>query len=270
MQNNFEYSVCADGTAEEVRQVNDVAWLRVSDKPCLAPDELHLWRGSVDIVQSCEAGLLAMLSQDERARVGRFRLAPDRQRSLLARAMLRDILSSYLDCDPQQLRFTATAQGKPLLDSSVHASTGVRFSVSHSGGVVLLAFANQCDVGVDVERIRDDVEATAIAERYFAEAEAAELRGMAAADRVRAFFRIWTRKEAYLKARGTGISGGLGRFRVSVTPDMAELLSDEDHPAEASNWHLQDVEPGPDYAAAVAVNRHGLAIRSFEWRKSLD
>ena len=152
-----------------------------------------------------------------------------------------------------------------MLDPDAHASAP-HFSVSHSGDIVLIAFARNHDVGVDVEAIRNDLDVIEIAQRFFAPGEVSELLGLPAASRVRAFFEGWTRKEAYLKARAEGIAYGLNRFAVTLRPgEPARLISDEHYPEEAASWRLYSVPLNPDYAAAAAIRSNDLCMRYWVW-----
>jgi 4'-phosphopantetheinyl transferase len=131
---------------------------------------------------------------------------------------------------------------------------------------VLFAFARGHEIGVDVEMIRNDLDMIEIAQRFFAPGEVAELLGLPAISRVKAFFDGWTRKEAYLKARAEGIGAGLNRFAVTLAPaEPARLISDDRYPEEVASWRLYDIPLGSDYAAATAIRNGSWSMRCWLW-----
>jgi 4'-phosphopantetheinyl transferase len=196
-----------------------------------------------------------LLSQAELERSARFRFEEDRQRYVYGRGLLRELAGSYLGAQPKHLEFSYTANGKPQL-TSASKDQGLSFNLSHSGARLLLAFAWNREVGVDVELVRRDVETVQIAQRYFSQAEQRELVALESAEQIPAFFRCWTRKEAYVKAVGGGLSLPLSQFDVALLPDEpAELLATRPDPAEAARWVLWNLDLGPDYAAALAVSQ---------------
>ncbi len=212
------------------------------------PDEVHVWHADLDRLP--EAVLAASLSADERERGRRFHFERDRRRFVTARGLLRLVLGRYLDMRPAGVRFGYGPRGKPFLASA----DGLRFNVSHSGGLALLAFAWRREVGVDVERLRPVPEAEDIAGRYFSPWEAAELRRLPKGERAAAFFRCWTRKEAFVKATGDGLSRPLDGFDVTVAPgEPARLLRVAGEPGAAGRFWIEDVSPGRGFAAALAV-----------------
>lgn len=240
-------------------------WLAAPSSLHLPDGELHILQADAMAFATHERMLTDLLSEAELEKANSFRQRPDRNRSILARAVLRDILGRYMETDPQGLQFLVTSHGKPVLNPDVHANAP-HFSVSHSGNVVLFAFARRHDVGVDVEAIRTDLDVIEIAQRFFAPSELDELLGLPATSRVRAFFDGWTRKEAYLKARGEGIGSGLDRFAVTMAPgEPARLISDDRYPEQVAQWCLCDIPFGSDYAAAVAIRNCALRTRHWEW-----
>jgi 4'-phosphopantetheinyl transferase len=187
---------------------------QMSSSPPLVPGEVLVWR----ILLGPEGGgpaEVGVLSDEERARADRFRRPRDRARSIVSRAALRELPSRYVGVAPAALRLTAGPHGKPVLASgSVTSSPG--FNVAHSGRVILIAFA-ACGVGVDVERFRNGVEIEDLARRYFVPGEVAAVHATSGVQRVETFFRIWTRKEAFLKAHGAGLSAPLDAFSTTTS-----------------------------------------------------
>lgn len=225
--------------------------------------EVHVWRVPLDCVPDELARLSELLAADERERAARFHFARDRDRFIVGRARLRQLLGRYLGKDPAAIEFRYGQAGKPEL-----AGHCPPFNVSHSDGLALIAIGGPGRVGVDIERIRPRGEADSFGS-FFAPAEVAALLALPRELRERAFFACWTRKEAYIKGRGDGLGFGLDRFEVSVSPDApASLLRVLDHPDEAARWELRSLDAAPDYAGALAVEGHDWQLRSFDWKSA--
>jgi 4'-phosphopantetheinyl transferase len=238
----------------------------IADGLALPEDEVHLWRGDLETIRGGETRWRELLSADELARAARFHFERDRQRFIAARALLRTILASYLTADARALRFSYSKKEKPSL-APPHDGSGVNFNISHSGGIALLAFARRREVGVDVEQIRRDSDLQAIARRFFSANEQTQLARLTDDERVDAFFRCWTRKEAYIKATGDGLSLPLSQFDVSLAPgDENALLATRPETSEAARWLLREVPSGPGYAAAICVRGQDWKLR--DWSKS--
>ncbi len=196
-----------------------------------------------------------LLSAAERARAGRFVLPRDRDRFVAGRSRLREILGGYLGIAAGAMEFRHGDWGRPEVD-------GLSFSLSHSGDRALLATARDVPVGADIEALHPvDPD---LARSVFAPDEQRAFAALPAAERVPAFFRGWTRKEAYLKARGTGLSTDLSSFEVSLGPDDPPRLL-RCASGEAGQWRLADVDLGPGLAGAVAARTGGRALR-LAWR----
>jgi 4'-phosphopantetheinyl transferase len=167
------------------------------------------------------------------------------------------LLSRYLQHAPNEFRFVYTPFGKPSLGATL------RFNVSHSHGLALFAFA-ATEIGVDLERIRPELAGQEIAQRFFAPEEAAALQELPPEQRFNAFFRCWTRKEAFIKAHGKGMSLPLNKFTVEFA-DSARLLSTAFDPAELDRWSLYGLEPGDEYAGAVAAEGKNHDLKLFDF-----
>jgi len=210
--------------------------------------ELHIWQAPLDLYQ-LDLDPSEFLSPDEKERMARFRFGTDSRNFLFCRSMLRLLLASYLGTSPAELCFAYSAHGKPSL--SVPADN-LQFNLSHSHGAVLYAFSRGTRIGVDVEHIRHDLNVEEIAARFFSPAEQIEI--AQSPDKYDAFFHCWTRKEAFVKARGEGLSCPLDSFDVSVSPDCDEVsLTTRPDRLEAQCWQLHSLNSFPGYAAAVAV-----------------
>jgi 4'-phosphopantetheinyl transferase len=227
-------------------------------------DEIHVWRATLGLPANNVAALENFLSSDERKNMDRYRFEQDRRRHLVGRGLLRMLLGRYLDVAPHQLRFDYTPRGKPYLAPGL-AQQSLEFNVAHSGELVLIAVAG-CAVGVDVEQIRADIEVGPIAARFFSSKEQRTLGTLAGALQIDAFFSCWTRKEAYIKARGGGLSLPLDQFDVSLMPGQAaQLLETRPDPAEARRWRLVELDVAAEYKAALAVEGTGWTLRCWDW-----
>jgi 4'-phosphopantetheinyl transferase len=232
----------------------------------LPPDEVHVWTASRDASDDAVEAFRAILNDDERRRADRFAFPHDRRRFAVSRGLLRTILGRYLEIPPQSLRFVSNAHGKPQLDPALNIDLAIRFNLSHSGPWVVYALTLGRDLGVDVERIRPEFGGFAIAERFFAPGEIAELRALPEDARALAFFHGWTRKEAYIKAKGKGLALPLDEFEVAIGPDRpAALLSTLPDPAEAARWSLVEIPAEPGFVAAVCVEGHDWTLRQGSW-----
>lgn len=239
-----------------------VAWL--APPPTLPRPEAtaHLWR--IDLAQP--AGVLTQLRQhlsgDEMARAKRFHFDRDRRKFIAARGALRAILSRYLAQPPTALRFSYSAHGKPALADQ---PAPLAFNLSHSGELALLAVSLGPTIGVDVEQVRSMPDAEQIAERFFSARENAVFQTIPAAQRDDAFFNCWTRKEAYIKALGEGLSHPLDSFDVSLRPGEPAALLAIRGAATTADWSLHAFSPAPTYLAAVVMPGRVTQLAFWQW-----
>jgi 4'-phosphopantetheinyl transferase len=205
--------------------------------------------------------LLGILSPDERDRAARFRFEKDRIHFIAARGMLRQFLGTLLQTSPERVGFEYSKYGKPSLAKEFE-STHVKFNISHSGGLALFAFTLRRDLGVDIERIKQDFGTTEIAERFFSASEVKTLRTVREALQAEAFFNCWTRKEAYIKAIGEGLSCPLDKFDVTLAPgEPAKLLETRVEGLPASDWSMLSLNVGPGFKAAMVVEGHDWELK---------
>jgi 4'-phosphopantetheinyl transferase len=229
----------------------------------LPDNEVHLWRIDVDALRSDENRWQKILSSDEAARAARFHFAVDRQRFIISRALLRTILASYLAREAWGLSFSYSSKEKPSL-SPAYSGEGLTFNLSHSGSVVLLALTRRREIGVDVEQIRSNFEVDAIARRFFSTQEQQQLAALPEEQRFEAFFRCWTRKEAYIKATGEGLSLPLHQFDVSTAAEDSDaLLATRPDGSEAARWSLREVPAGPGYVAALCASGRDWHLKDW-------
>jgi 4'-phosphopantetheinyl transferase len=239
--------------------------VEVNPSIALHPDEVHVWLADLNHSGFPAAEIDHVLSQEERERAARFYLQRDRNHFTAGRAMLRSILGGYLNADPCHLQFSRGPHGKPALATEGGADA-VCFNIAHSHDVALCAVARGRDIGVDVERVRADVNVDLIAERFFSQREIAILRSLPPERKLTAFFTCWVRKEAYVKARGDGLAMNLDSFSVSFAPgEPAALLDVQGHPEEALAWSLTELDFDPSFAAALAVRAGECRVRCWQF-----
>ncbi len=232
----------------------------------LPEDEVHVWRARLDDFRSDLPALSGLLSADEAGRAGRVHFTSDREHFIAARAVLRILLGRYLDRSPAALSFTYSPHGKPELAAAADGSTtGLRFNLAHSHGLALYAITRGRRIGIDVERVRPGLGADAIATRFFSAHEIAALRALPIEMQEAAFFRCWTRKEAFIKASGEGLAFPLDQFNVTLAPrDPAALLSIRGALGEAQRWTLQDLPVDAGFAGALAVEGQDWYARHWQ------
>jgi 4'-phosphopantetheinyl transferase len=238
----------------------DQAEFRIEAPLTLGTNEVHLWRLNLQATACGTDQWLSLLSCDEGTRAARFHRQIDRQYFITARAMLRQILGSYLKKDPGALIFSYSDREKPSIGGE-EAGSGIEFNVSHSGHLALLAFARSREIGVDVEQIRRDFDTSKIAARFFSAAEQKQLAALPPERRSDAFFLCWTRKEAFIKATGKGLSLPLDQFDVSLVPKEKDaLLATRPDPQERTRWSMRDIAVPSEYAAAICVSGTGWRL----------
>lgn len=236
------------------------AGFRIDSIPNLEVNEVHLWRLDLQAgARRVDQGK-SILSADEKTRAARYHREIDRQHYIAARATLRQILGSYLKTNPAALTFAYSEKEKPSLGGA-EAVAGIEFNISHSGSIALLAFARQREIGVDVEQIRRDFDTAQIAARFFSAAEQKQLAALPEQQRADAFFLCWTRKEAYIKATGKGLSLPLHQFDVSLAPQEQDaLLATRPDAHERTRWVMRDISVPEGYAAAICVSGDGWLL----------
>lgn len=226
----------------------------------LGADEVHLWHASLDSFSA--ESLEHLLSEDEVIRARRFHFAKDRNHFTVARALLRKLLTAYLKENREPLQLLYGEMGKPFL-----AETGappISFNLAHSGGRAIYAFSKDRELGVDLEFVREELAGDDIAKRFFSEREINTLQTVPAELRKQAFFNCWTRKEAYIKARGEGLSMPLDSFDVSLAPEeTAALLQNHTDEGEVGRWEMRSIPVAPGFVAALVVEGHDWQLKTF-------
>ena len=220
----------------------------------LTENEVHVWSINVDQLAKY-GGWTDLLNEEETRRAACFRFQKDRQAFIVCRGALRILIASYLASVPRKLRFIFSERGKPELHESDNPGH-VHFNVSHSDTRAVLAFVRNRKVGIDLERIRTDCEVEQIAGRFFSAVEKKALLSLKSRHRHKAFFNLWTRKEAFLKAKGGGLSIPLSDFDVSLEPVNPEiLLATRPDANEVDRWHIESLQVAKGFAAALALEK---------------
>jgi 4'-phosphopantetheinyl transferase len=221
---------------------------------------VHVWAvrlddASVDILQGRE-----LLSPDERERAARFHFDLHRRRYLIAHIALHEILSRYLQLDPAWLYFELGANGKPKLPAAM-APQAIEFNLSHSHEMALIAVNRVGAIGVDIEYVKPDFKFQEIAERFFTAREVAAMRGLPTELQRQAFFKCWTSKEAFLKAKGTGLSGKLDEVEITLADHECVQIR-----ANVPGWSLTELNPIDTYQAALVVTGEALPTHHYLWQ----
>ena len=209
----------------------------------LAPAEVHCWCIDLDVPPDASARLYPTLAEDERDRVARFRY--QRDRFIVAHGVLRDLLGRYLQIQPERIRYVVNAFGKP--DLSPEFGGWLKFNLSHSAGLALVAIAAESDVGVDLEYLRAQSDYPDIARRFFPAAEADRLSAVPQHRYAEAFIGCWTKNEAYLKACGCG------------------LASPANDVIGATRWSVYALQPAPGYVGALVIEGQGWRLSQWQW-----
>jgi 4'-phosphopantetheinyl transferase len=241
-----------------------MSWTVAQPCPTLDEDALHVWRVRTRASGDSLRAIEGLLSADERVRADRYVRERDRVAFVVARATLRTLLGAYLRADPLTIQLGYSVHGKPYLVGE-GGQGGLQFNLAHSGEWAVYAFARNRQVGVDLEQIQPMPDLMDIARRFFAASEYEALRSLDGVCRLESFFACWTRKEAYLKARGSGLSGSMGEFEVTV--DAAEppwLIVDHENPADVGRWTFRSIDVGSEYAGAVVVEGQPGRVRFFD------
>lgn len=248
------------------------AWQTPPSDLKLPPGHLHIWRvaqdwdpAAQDTPETALARYWPLLAADEQARANRFHFDRDKNRYVVARAVLRLIIGRYLALPPEQIIFTYSEYDKPAL-APISGGERLQFNVSHSGGLALMAFCLDAAVGIDVEKQRPLDDSEQIAEQFFSATEVAVFKSLPARKRNEAFFNCWTRKEAFIKAIGEGLSYPLDAFDVTFTPgEPARLLQIQGSETAAAAWSIYSFKPKAGWVTAVAIHGSNWQPSYWQW-----
>jgi len=230
----------------------------------LKNDNVDAWCVSLLMDASSLNSVRDFLAKDERMKADRLRFKRVRNNYIAARGLLRLILAAYLNQQPKHLEFQYGQHGKPALADEL-SRTGITFNMSHSHGMALYCVGLERQLGADIEKIREDMSFEKIAKRFFSSLEYEALQKLPDDQLKYGFFNCWTRKEAYIKAKGEGLSSLISRFAVSLAPgEPAALLDHQLDAGEVNRWSIMDLDVGPGYTAALAVEGKGVTVTRKE------
>jgi 4'-phosphopantetheinyl transferase len=221
---------------------------------------VDVWLISLVGPDAVKESLVEILSSDEQERAARFKFDKHRRLYVAAHAAVRSILAKYLNTKPAALEFVNGSNGKPSLAGEL-AKSELRFNLSHSHEMALLGITRTREIGVDIEWIKEDYGYDEVAERFFAAKEVAEMRALPISLQRQAFFKCWTSKEAFLKAKGTGLSGKLDEVEIILTDDQRVHIR-----ASVPGWTLSELTPGNGYEAAVVIEGGSQPVNCYRWQ----
>lgn len=247
--------------------MNNIAslWSKPPKNLVISNREVHIWRTFIDIDSPIIKTYLPVLSIDELEKANRFYFPNDRNRFITVRSVLRRIIGNYTGKHPRELKFDFNQYGKPFLSQNSSKST-IKFNISHSHEVALIAVTQDFDIGVDVEYMHTNFDFEGIVEKFFSVNEKNVWRSLPSYHKVEAFFNCWTRKEAFIKAKGKGLSLPLNEFDVSFKPgEPALLLNTAWDRKEVGDWSVEEIKPANGYVGALAVKGSNLDMKFWEW-----
>jgi 4'-phosphopantetheinyl transferase len=230
----------------------------------LSPQTVHVWAFFLDAPAACLALCRQTLCRAEEARAERFVHAANRDHFIVAHGVLRQLLGRYTATPAPDIHFLIDTNGKPALEPRGGMASGVSFNMTHSHSRALIAVSDGRDIGIDLEKVKPDVRALAIARRYFCGAELAAIEGEASELQREAFFRYWVAKEAVLKGQGIGLRFPIDEFEVQFDARGASACIRTREPSRlASDWTIRMLPVEPGWAGA-------LAVRGAKWTLQLE
>ncbi len=227
----------------------------------LPKKEVHLWHCRFDANKRNIETFKRILSDDEKEKAAKFKFDIHREQAVISRGVLRTLLGKYIKKHPHDLRFGYTEFGKPFLKEN----SSLGFNVSHSGNRAIFGFVHHAEIGVDIEKRKDDFEVMEIAQHFFSSDEILALENLPQIQRISAFYRCWTRKESFIKAKGSGLSFPLASFSVSLDMDNAELLRTDWDAVEKGEWRMFSFQPEEGYLGAISIRGGISEVSQMDW-----
>ncbi len=249
------------GERESEESVLDLTSLQKrTGKLTLESGDFHVWTASLHTAEETLKSYRSLLSPEEISRASKYVFPCDQAHFVACRGILRELLGCYLAAPGQAIKILSSSGEKPSLGIGT-GNLDIRFNLSHSNGFAVFAFSIGREIGIDTEFIKAEIAAEEIATRYFSAAEQQELAALAPQERAAGFFRCWTRKEAYVKARGQGLQIPLNSFSVTLSPGAPARLTSGD----ANRWslHALDVQPGWASALVVEGNSARISVKKY-------
>ena len=233
--------------------MSNTVWLKPPFQPRLGDDRVHVWCASLKLPTNKIARLTALLSSNELARADKFYFPEHKERFIAARGILRQLLGSYLKISPKEIEFEYSDRGKPRLASSM-VNSSLQFNVSHSLDYALYGFGNNYLIGVDLEYLREMEDVVELAKRFFTHREYQLITNLSGKEQQKAFFQLWTAKEAYLKAIGTGLSDSLTDIELTSDGINLKLQAINGNVSDLSDWSMYHFAPAANYVSTIIVN----------------
>ncbi|MBD3184087.1 4'-phosphopantetheinyl transferase superfamily protein [Candidatus Poribacteria bacterium] len=227
---------------------------------------IDIWLGKLDQPDETIQSLMKSLSNSEINRAVKYRLDRDKNRFIVGRGILRDIIGRYLNMEPHVINFQYGKFGKPYLPDS-YSDKKIKFNLAHSRGIAIYAFVSEKEIGVDVECVREMPDVDYIADSFFSSPEVSALRSVSEDQKQEAFFNCWTRKEAYIKALGDGLTHSLDQFSVSLIPGEEPKILEIKNSPNPEKWSLRAFKTEDNYIAAVAVENCKRDMRFWKWKQ---
>lgn len=246
-------------------------WQNSPQHPRLEKDRVHLWRVNLDLPAVIIEELRVCLSPDEIDKANKFRFPQHNRRFVVARGVLRQLLGNYLQISPREIKFQYSDRGKPYLTTTGFHNS-LQFNISHSQEYALYGFTYDYPIGVDIEHLREMKDAVQIAQRFFSPQEFQSIDNLDSAQQQKVFFKLWTAKEAYLKATGTGLSGSLSSVNIGLNDMENPYLESIQGSIEAvKSWSMYPCIPALNYVGAIAIKAQitQQQIKCWNWERDL-
>ncbi len=240
-------------------------WRSRPKKLILKDNEVHVWCSSLVLDSKILNRLRLTLSADELERANRFHFQKDQCSFIAGRGILRSILADYLQTRPKDIEFRYNTRGKPSI-TNVPLRSEINFNLSHSHGLAVYAVTQRREIGIDIERLRSNLSFRRIARRFFTTEEFEKLNSLTGEEFIEGFFKLWTHKEAYIKAKGTGLSIPLNRFAVTINRDQTVRIKEIGlNPDGERSWSFHSLTPEPGYVGALVVEGKNVRIKHWLW-----
>jgi 4'-phosphopantetheinyl transferase len=240
-------------------------WLNSPDNLILSEKEAHVWRADLNLNEGFQNSFLNLLSADEKNRAKKFRFAKDSQNFIVARGILRLLIGKYLEINPAEVSFQYSEFGKP----SIAHNNSLQFNISHSQNIALFAFTKKFNIGIDVEFVNPNIEVKEIATSFFSTNEIKNLLALPEQQQTLGFFYCWTRKEAFIKAVGEGLSFPLDKFEVSLEPNKpAKLLATDWQPKDVAKWSIYSLSPKANFVGSLVIEGLVEKVKCWSWQRS--
>jgi len=238
-------------------------WQKTPDTLNLSKDHIDVWLCDLKLLSGDTNNFYSILSEDERERADKLKVEDKKQQYIITRGVLRQRLGLLTNIEPEDFVFKFLEHGKPVLANN-HQCTDITFNISHSHDLALIAISQKQNIGIDIEKINQESDHKALITRFFSKAEQSEFQTMQEANKARAFCACWTRKEAFIKAIGSGVSYGLDKFDVTVDPEN-QIPEINLHKPSEEIWSAINLPINDEYMACLVSDRDGDGLSVRRW-----